>query len=127
MALRRGIDGQFTFRGKGGTIRTLAFERGVVQSVSGSDVVVRAADGTTWTWDLVSNTVVRENGSEDQPERAGHGRAGLGGRPGAVRGQGRPARRDQAAVGRIRLVQPVTRGIQQLRLWKLSIRAASAP
>ncbi len=64
VALLRGIDGQFTFRGKGGTIRTLAFERGVVQSVSGSNVVVRAADGTTWTWDLVSNTVVRENGSK---------------------------------------------------------------
>jgi hypothetical protein len=64
VALLRGIDGQFTFRGKGGTIRTLAFERGVVQSLSGSDVVVRAADGTTWTWDLVSNTVVRENGSK---------------------------------------------------------------
>ena len=63
-ALLRGIDGQFTFRGKGGTIRTLAFERGVVQAVSGSNVVVRAADGTTWTWDLVSNTVVRENGSK---------------------------------------------------------------
>ena len=64
VALLRGIDGQFTFRGRGGTIRTLAFERGVVQSVSGSDVVVSAADGTTWTWDLVSNTVVRENGSK---------------------------------------------------------------
>jgi hypothetical protein len=23
--------------------------------------VVRASDGTTWTWDLVSSTVVREN------------------------------------------------------------------
>jgi len=63
VALLRGIDGQFTFRGKGGTIRTLAFERGVVQSLSGSEVVVRAADGTTWIWDLVSNTVVRENGA----------------------------------------------------------------
>ena len=64
VALLRGIDGQFTFRGKGGTIRTLAFERGVVQSLSGSNIVVSAADGTTWTWDLVSNTVVRENGSK---------------------------------------------------------------
>ena len=63
VALLRGIDGQFTFRGKGGTVRTLAFERGIIQSVSGSDVVVRAADGTTWSWDLVSNTVVRENGA----------------------------------------------------------------
>ncbi len=64
VALLRGIDGQFTFRGQGGTLRTLAFQRGVIQSLSGSDVVVRAADGTTWTWDLVSNTVVRENGSK---------------------------------------------------------------
>jgi hypothetical protein len=64
VALLRGIDGQFTFRGQGGTIRTLAFERGIVQSVSGSDVVVSAADGTTWTWNLVSTTVVRENGSK---------------------------------------------------------------
>ena len=64
VALLRGIDGQFTFRGKGGTIRTLAFQRGVVQSASGSTVVVHAADGTTWTWDLVSSTVVRENGNK---------------------------------------------------------------
>jgi hypothetical protein len=64
VALLRGIDGQFAFRGKDGTIRTLAFERGVVQSISGSNIVVRATDGTTWTWDLVSNTVVRENGSK---------------------------------------------------------------
>ena len=63
VALLPGLDGQFTFRGKGGTVRTLAFERGIIQSVSGSDVVVRAADGTTWSWDLVSNTVVRENGA----------------------------------------------------------------
>ena len=46
------------------TLRTLAFERGIVQSASGSDIVVRAADGTTWTWDLVSSTVVRESGQK---------------------------------------------------------------
>ena len=63
-ALLRGVDGQFTFRTRQGTLRTLAFERGVIQSVSGSAVVVRAADGTTWTWDLVSSTVVREQGKK---------------------------------------------------------------
>ena len=73
MALLRGIDGQFTFRGKGGTIRTLAFERGIVQSVSGSDIVVHAADGTTWTWDLVSNTVVRESGKKTSTSALSHG------------------------------------------------------
>ena len=64
VALLRGIDGQFTFRAKNGDVRTLAFERGTVQSVSSSDIVVRAADGTTWTWDLVSNSVVRESGKK---------------------------------------------------------------
>ena len=63
-ALRRGIDGQLTFRGKGGTLRTVAFERGIVQSASGGTIVVHAADGTTWTWDLVSSTVVRESGQK---------------------------------------------------------------
>jgi hypothetical protein len=56
-----GIDGQFTFKTKTG-VRTLAYERGVIQTVhSGSNIVVRASDGTTWTWDLVSSTVVRED------------------------------------------------------------------
>lgn len=64
VALLRGVDGQFTFRARNGDLRTLSFQRGVVQSVSGSDVVVHAADGTTWTWVLVSNTVVRESGQK---------------------------------------------------------------
>jgi len=59
-----GVDGQFTFRTKTG-FRTLAYERGVIESVaSGSNIVVRGANGTTWTWALVSNTVVREHGAK---------------------------------------------------------------
>ncbi|MDQ2813171.1 MAG: hypothetical protein M3Z75_15165 [Actinomycetota bacterium] len=63
--LRRvgGVDGEVTFHDKGG-YRTLAFERGTIESVSGSDVVVKAPDGTTWTWLIVSNTVVRKGGSK---------------------------------------------------------------
>jgi hypothetical protein len=57
-----GIDGEFTFHNKTG-FHTLAFERGTIRSVSGSDLVVTAPDGTTWTWLIVSNTVVRQNGS----------------------------------------------------------------
>lgn len=62
--LRRvgGEHGEFTFRTKKGT-RTVAFERGTIESVSGTDVTVRAADGTTWTWVLTSTSVVREDGS----------------------------------------------------------------
>ena len=59
--LLRGIDGQFSFRTKAGTVRTLAFVRGVIQSVNnGTSIVVQAADGSTWTWQLVSTTVVRD-------------------------------------------------------------------
>ena len=58
-----GVDGQFTFHNSTG-FHTLAFERGTIQSVSGSDVVVRAPDGTTWTWLIVSDTVVRQNGNK---------------------------------------------------------------
>jgi hypothetical protein len=63
--LRRlgGVDGTATFHNKTG-FHTLSFERGTIASVSGSDVVVKAADGTTWTWHLVSDTVVRKSGSK---------------------------------------------------------------
>jgi hypothetical protein len=59
--LLHGVDGQFTFRSRTGALKTLAYQRGVIESVNGStSIVVKAADGTVWTWDLVSNTVVRE-------------------------------------------------------------------
>jgi hypothetical protein len=66
-ALRRiralgGIHGQFTFETKNGP-RTVAYQRGVIGSVTSTGVVVQAKDNTTWTWDLKSDTVVRENGS----------------------------------------------------------------
>jgi hypothetical protein len=63
--LRRlgGVDGEFTYHNKTG-FHTLAFERGTIQSVNGSDVVVKATDGTTWAWTIVSDTVVRKGGSK---------------------------------------------------------------
>ena len=58
--LLRGVEGQFTVQTRHGT-KTLAYERGVIQSIdAGKSLVVKAADGTTWTWDLVSTTVVRD-------------------------------------------------------------------
>jgi hypothetical protein len=58
--LLRGVDGQFTIQTKHG-LKTLAYERGVIQSVdTGRSLVVQATDGTTWTWSLVSTTVVRD-------------------------------------------------------------------
>ena len=58
-----GVDGTATFHNKTG-FHTLSFERGTIQSVSGSDVVIKATDGTTWTWHVVSDTVVRKNGAK---------------------------------------------------------------
>jgi hypothetical protein len=58
-----GIHGEITYKAKGG-FRTAAFERGKVESASSSAVTVQAADGTTWTWDIVSNTVVKYDGKE---------------------------------------------------------------
>jgi hypothetical protein len=56
-----GIHGVFTFETKSGP-RTLAYERGVIESVSGSNVEVQATDGTLWTWVLQSDTVIRHSG-----------------------------------------------------------------
>jgi hypothetical protein len=63
LAATGGIHGTVTFNGKDG-VRTLAFERGTVTSVAGSVLTVRAADGTTWAWDIVGSTVIRESGHQ---------------------------------------------------------------
>jgi hypothetical protein len=56
-----GIHGVFTFETKSGP-QTLAYERGVIESVSGSNVEVQATDGTLWTWVVQSDTVIRHSG-----------------------------------------------------------------
>ena len=62
--LIRGEHGEVTYRAKDGTSKTLAFERGKVTAVSGTAVTVAAADGTTWTWHLVGDSVVRQDGKK---------------------------------------------------------------
>jgi hypothetical protein len=58
--IRSGIDGQLTLQTPRG-VRTLAYERGVVQSVDpGISFTVKAANGTMWTWHLGSDSVVRD-------------------------------------------------------------------
>jgi hypothetical protein len=59
-----GMYGQFTYDTKTGP-RTLAFERGTVSSVTSGDVVVRAKDGTTETWELSGTSIVREDGTRE--------------------------------------------------------------
>ena len=52
------IHGEVTYKAKSGT-RTLAFERGTIRSVAGSVLTVQAVDGTSWSWDIVADTVIR--------------------------------------------------------------------
>jgi hypothetical protein len=55
--------GQFSVRTKGGATRTITFERGVITS-AGSGLLVKAANGTTWTWQFTPATVVRKGGAK---------------------------------------------------------------
>ena len=89
--LRRlgGVEGTVTFRNKTG-FRTLSFERGTIASVSGSDVVIKSPDGTTWTWLIVSDTVVRKNGSKTTTSALSAGETALAAGP--VVSGGRDAR-----------------------------------
>jgi len=59
--LASGLHGTITVSTASG-VRTLAFERGVIQSASATSVVVKAADGTTWTWTIGSATVITRAG-----------------------------------------------------------------
>ncbi len=61
LALIGGEHGTVTFNSKSGPV-TAVFERGTVESDTGSVITVTAQDGTTWTWDLVSNTAIRQDG-----------------------------------------------------------------
>lgn len=59
LALVGGEHGEVTFQTKAGP-KTIAIERGTIQGVSNAGITVVAKDGTTWTWDYTTNTVVRE-------------------------------------------------------------------
>src|SRR2546429_8210758 len=58
-----GVDGTATFHNKTG-FHTLSFERGSIQSVNGSDVAIKAADGTTGAWHVGREPAVRKNRAE---------------------------------------------------------------
>jgi hypothetical protein len=75
-----GVEGEFTVHNSTG-YHTVAFERGTVQSVNSADVVVKSADGTTGTWLIVSDTVVRKNGAKTAASSLAIGQAVFVGGP----------------------------------------------
>jgi hypothetical protein len=78
--LVRGIHGEVTFATKAGD-KTLAFERGTITAVTGSAITVQASDGTTWTWHLVSDTVIRQGGAKVSASSLADGEAVFAGGP----------------------------------------------
>jgi len=80
LRLLGGVEGTVTFHNKTG-FHTLSFERGTIASVSGSDVVIKSADGTTWHWLIVSDTVVRKNGSKTTTSALSAGETALAAGP----------------------------------------------
>ncbi|HSR87095.1 MAG TPA: hypothetical protein VLM11_23175 [Streptosporangiaceae bacterium] len=60
LTLVGGAHGEVTFQTKNGP-KTIAVERGTIEGVSSSNVTVQAKDGTTWTWDFATSTVVRND------------------------------------------------------------------
>jgi hypothetical protein len=55
-----GMYGQIAYNTSSGT-KTLAFERGTIQSASNGQLIVKAKNGTTWTWTVASNSVIKQN------------------------------------------------------------------
>ena len=80
LRLLGGMYGQYTFQTKTGS-HTLAFERGTVTSVASSDVVIRAANGTSWTWEITGTSVVREHGTKESPSTLAQGQTVFAGGP----------------------------------------------
>ncbi len=80
LRLLGGVHGEFTFRNATG-FHTLAFERGTITSASRTDVVISAPDGTVWTWLIVGNTVVRQDGSKTTTNALAYGETVFTGGP----------------------------------------------
>jgi hypothetical protein len=97
----RGVHGEFTVRKPGGGFREIAFERGTVVSVSGTSVVVHAADGTTWTWTVTSDTVVRKDRAKSSASSLAAGDLvfAAGTESGSVRDAGLIIARDKRPAG----------------------------
>ena len=88
--MRHAEHGQVTFATKKGT-RTLVFERGTIQTATAGSVVVKAADGTTWTWDVTSSTILTSGGHRVTASALTTGRAAV--LVGLVNGGANDARR----------------------------------
>ena len=132
--------GQVTFLARDGKTETAVFERGVIQSLSGNALVVKAANGQTQTWQLSSDSQIRAGGifgaALPRPAQVRVGRATARPRtaiaPVTVRlgagWLGRPASRSDLKAGRnVLVVGTVANGTRTVRLAVILPAAARAP
>ena len=132
--------GQVTFQTRDGKTETAVFERGVIQSLSGNALVVKAANGQTQTWQLSSDSQIRAGGifgaALPRPAQVRVGRATARPRtaiaPVTVRlgagWLGRPASRSDLKAGRnVLVVGTVANGTRTVRLAVILPAAARAP
>jgi len=127
--------GQVTFQARDGKTETAVFERGVIQSLSGNALVVKAANGQTQTWQLSSDSQIRAAGNFAALPRPAQVRAGrAAGQAGAVRVSagagwlGRPASRSDLRTGRnVLVVGTLVNGTRTVRLAVILPAAAQVP
>lgn len=121
--------GQVTFQTRDGKTETAVFERGVIQSLSGDSLVVKAADGQAQTWQLSSDSQIRAAGI---PGGAVPRHAQVRVRPATARDKGeirpvtvspgafwpgRPASRSDLTAGRnVLVVGTIVNGTRTVRL-----------
>ena len=132
-----GMYGQVTFQARDGKTETAVFERGVIQSLSGDSLVVKAADGQTQTWQLSSDSQIRAAAifgvALPRPAQVRVGRA-IARNAGAVRISlgagwlGRPASRSDLKAGRnVLVVGTVANGTRTVRLAVILPAVARVP
>jgi hypothetical protein len=131
--------GQATFQTRDGRTETAVFERGVIQSLSGNSLVVKAATGQTQSWQLSSDSQVRAAAISVAFPRSAQVRVGraISRNGGVIRPvtvgvsafwPGRPASRSDLEAGRnVLVVGTVVNGIQMVRLAVILPAVARGP
>ncbi len=130
-----GMYGQVAFQARDGKTETAVFERGVIQSLSGNALVVKAANGQTQTWQLSGDSQIRAAGIFAALPRQAQVRAGrAAGKAGMVRVSagaawlGRPASRSELTTGRnVLVVGTLANGTRTVRLAVILPAAARVP
>jgi hypothetical protein len=129
--------GQATFQTRDGKTETAVFERGVIQSLSGNSLVVKAANGQTQTWQLSSDSQIRAAAvfgvALPRHAQVRMGKA-IARNAGAVRVSlgagwlGRPASRSDLKAGRnVLVVGTVANGTRTVRLAVILPAVARVP